>query len=86
MGIVEAVAGEISDMLENDSDDVIVKTIIELAHNLGLRVIAEGVENRATLDRLGVLGCDMVQGHFTGVPMPGIEFLELLHNNYPKSA
>lgn len=76
----------ISDMLENDSDDVIVKTIIELAHNLGLRVIAEGVENKATLDRLGVLGCDMVQGHYTGVPMPGIEFLELLHNNYPKSA
>lgn len=76
----------ITDMLENDNDAVIVKTIIELAHNLGLRVIAEGVENEATLDRLNVLGCDMVQGYFTGEPVPGNKFLELLQNSLSKSA
>ena len=76
----------IADMLDNDNDAVIVKTIIELAHNLGLSVIAEGVENKATLDKLNLLGCDLVQGHFTGAPVPENKFLELLQNSLPKSA
>jgi EAL domain-containing protein (putative c-di-GMP-specific phosphodiesterase class I) len=40
-----------------------VRSTLELAHNLGLSVVAEGVENDATLDRLRAMGCDMVQGY-----------------------
>ncbi|MFN3749760.1 MAG: putative bifunctional diguanylate cyclase/phosphodiesterase [Thiobacillus sp.] len=58
------------DMEINDNDAVIVRSIIDLAHNLGLQVIAEGVENRDTWDTLEVLGCDTSQGYLMGRPMP----------------
>ena len=65
-------------MLENPSDEAIVRSTIELAHNLGLRAIAEGVENEATLDRLRELGCDQAQGYFIARPMPKDRLLEWL--------
>lgn len=48
----------------------IVRSTIELAHNLGLEVIAEGVEDQITLDALKALGCDEAQGYHIGRPMP----------------
>jgi EAL domain-containing protein (putative c-di-GMP-specific phosphodiesterase class I) len=57
-------------MLDNKDDAVIVHSTIELAHNLGLRVIGEGVENEATLARLSSLGCDSVQGYHICRPLP----------------
>jgi EAL domain-containing protein (putative c-di-GMP-specific phosphodiesterase class I) len=65
-------------MLKNSSDEAIVRSTIELAHNLGLRAIAEGVEDAATLDRLRVLGCDLAQGFYMGLPMPLAELSEWL--------
>ena len=59
----------VSDMEENDNDAVIVRSIIDLAHNLGLKVTAEGVENQETWNTLCVLGCDQSQGYFMGRPM-----------------
>jgi len=56
-------------MIKNENDSVIVKSTIDLAHNLGLKVIAEGVETEEVLDALRVLGCDMVQGYFVEKPM-----------------
>jgi EAL domain-containing protein (putative c-di-GMP-specific phosphodiesterase class I) len=56
-------------MLKNSSDEAIVRSTIELAHNLGLRAIAEGVEDQGTLDRLRALGCDLAQGFYMGPPM-----------------
>jgi EAL domain-containing protein (putative c-di-GMP-specific phosphodiesterase class I) len=50
---------------------VIVKSIIDLAHNLNLKVIAEGVETLETLELLRRLGCDLVQGYYIGRPMAG---------------
>ncbi|OLE18408.1 MAG: hypothetical protein AUG50_06330 [Betaproteobacteria bacterium 13_1_20CM_3_63_8] len=50
-------------MATDAGDALIVRSTIELAHNLGLSVVAEGVENDATLDRLRAMGCDMVQGY-----------------------
>src|SRR6185437_6437365 len=50
-------------MAHNSDDAVIVRSTIDLAHNLGLTVVAEGVEDEATLDRLRALGCDRVQGY-----------------------
>jgi diguanylate cyclase (GGDEF)-like protein len=56
----------ISPMLHDDSDFVIVRSTINLGHDLGLKVIAEGVEDEPTLVRLAALGCDLAQGfHFS---------------------
>ena len=50
-------------------DDVLVRSIIELAHNLGLSVVAEGVESPAQVERLRELECDAAQGFHLGRPM-----------------
>ena len=60
----------VMEMEENENDAVIVKSTIDLAHNLGLRVTAEGVETRGAWDTLSMLGCDQSQGYFMGRPMP----------------
>ena len=51
------------------SDAIIVASTIELGHNLGLRIVAEGVEDGETLAWLSDLGCDMAQGYHVGRPM-----------------
>jgi EAL domain-containing protein (putative c-di-GMP-specific phosphodiesterase class I) len=57
--------------MDRDADDaVIVRSTIDLAHNLGLTVVAEGVENRATWDRLADLKCDAAQGYYLSRPVP----------------
>jgi diguanylate cyclase (GGDEF)-like protein len=53
-----------------EGDDTIVRSTIELAHNLGLKVVAEGVESVAVRDRLSELGCDAAQGFFIAEPGP----------------
>jgi EAL domain-containing protein (putative c-di-GMP-specific phosphodiesterase class I) len=50
-------------------DDTIVRSVIDLGHNLGLHVVAEGVEDVPTMDRLQELGCDSAQGFHFGAPM-----------------
>ena len=50
---------------------VIVKSIIDLAHNLNLKVVSEGVETLEVLELLRRLGCDLVQGYYVGRPMEG---------------
>ena len=56
-------------MLKDEQDEIIVNSTVHLAHNLGLKVVAEGVESEALLDRLQALGCDQAQGYFIGRPM-----------------
>jgi EAL domain-containing protein (putative c-di-GMP-specific phosphodiesterase class I) len=63
----------VSTMLSSRDSEVIVKTIINMAHNLGMRAIAEGVENMATLERLIDMGCDIAQGFLIARPMPADE-------------
>ena len=62
-----------ADLLTDSRTDAIVSSTIELAHRLGLRVVAEGVEQLATLRRLEVLGCDESQGHLHSRPVPASE-------------
>jgi diguanylate cyclase (GGDEF)-like protein len=64
----------VADMLRNKDSATIVRSTIELAHNLDLAVIAEGVEDQGTFDRLGELGCDMAQGYCIGKPIPAEQF------------
>jgi diguanylate cyclase (GGDEF)-like protein len=62
--------------IEHDEDDrAIVRSVISLAHDLGLTVVAEGVETRACWDWLAAHGCDEAQGYLMGRPMP-VEDLE----------
>jgi diguanylate cyclase (GGDEF)-like protein len=61
-------------MLHSESDLIIVRSTINLGYDLGLRITAEGVENRATLERLALLGCDLAQGFHVGPPMAAAGF------------
>ncbi|NMG74381.1 putative bifunctional diguanylate cyclase/phosphodiesterase [Aromatoleum diolicum] len=61
-------------MLANAGSAIIVRSTVELGHNLGLGVVAEGVESEAVWDRLQTLGCDTAQGHFVGRPIPTAQF------------
>jgi len=57
-------------MLHDTRDENIVRSIIDLAHHLDLRVVAEGVEDAATLQRLTEMGCDVAQGYYLSPPLP----------------
>ncbi|MBV9472221.1 MAG: bifunctional diguanylate cyclase/phosphodiesterase, partial [Solirubrobacterales bacterium] len=59
----------VSPMLQDESDLIIVRSTINLGHDLGLTIIAEGVEDRETLERLAALGCDLAQGYHLSKPM-----------------
>jgi len=73
----------ITEVATNDSDMTIVKTMIELSHGLGKRVLAEGVENRDQLDVLRNLGCDAVQGFFIDKPLPEEKLVTYLAKKRP---
>ena len=60
----------VADLLLEDSDEVIVKATIDLGHNLGLSVVAEGVESEHVATRLRELGCDIAQGYGICRPLP----------------
>lgn len=57
-------------MLHDDDDDAIVRSVVDLARNLGLSSVAEGVEDEQTYIALQRLGCDAAQGFFIAAPMP----------------
>jgi len=71
----------IRQILVSPNDAVMVRTIIDMAHNLGLQVIAEGVEEENQTRLLEKLGCDIVQGFLFGRPMPEQHFLRLFDQN-----
>ncbi len=60
----------VAEMTTDHRDADIVRSIVELGHNLGLATVAEGIEDQATWDRLSDLGCDVGQGYFVSRPLP----------------
>jgi len=66
----------VMNMQEDDDDAKIVRSTIDLAHNLGLTVVAEGVENAVILAQLRALACDEVQGYHLSRPMPEQDLLD----------
>jgi EAL domain-containing protein (putative c-di-GMP-specific phosphodiesterase class I) len=68
----------VADITRDPHDEAIVNTIVALAHGLGMRVVAEGVETREQLALLRRLQCDEVQGYLLGRPMPAEQLLSLL--------
>jgi EAL domain-containing protein (putative c-di-GMP-specific phosphodiesterase class I) len=79
----------VQNMSSDENDFVIVQSTIDLAHNLGLEVIAEGVENEKTWTQLRQLGCDVGQGFWRGRPIRGedipyaLQMIELPMENVP---
>lgn len=68
----------VMNIYSDDNDAVIVRSTIDLAHNLGLKVIAEGVETQDIWDILEILRCDYLQGFFMCKPIPAAELEEWL--------
>jgi len=70
----------VMNMLTDNDDLSIVKTTIEMAHNLDLSVVAEGVEDNKTKDLLAELGCDMAQGYLISLPLSSKECIKFIEN------
>jgi diguanylate cyclase (GGDEF)-like protein len=67
--------------MERDADDAkIVRSTIDLGHNMGLKVVAEGIESLVVWDLLAKMGCDQGQGYFMSKPMPSDQLPEWLGN------
>ncbi len=71
----------VMEMTEDNDDDVIVLATIELAHNLGLKIVAEGVHDKQTWNRLKILNCDLAQGHYISKPLSAHAFSAWLMNS-----
>ncbi len=67
-------------MDQDENDAVIVRATIDLAHNLGLKVVAEGVESTDVWDLLEMLGCDIAQGYFIRRPLDSAELTEWIRS------
>jgi diguanylate cyclase (GGDEF)-like protein/PAS domain S-box-containing protein len=61
----------VMEMTQFNTDSMIVRSVINIAHNLGLKVVAEGVENQLIWEMLNSLNCDTAQGYFISRPIPG---------------
>ncbi len=68
----------VANVLLDEQDEVIVRSTIDLGHNLGLEVVAEGVENSEVLERLRLFGCDVAQGFGISRPLARDHFLSWL--------
>ena len=66
------------DMAEDENNAIIVRSIVDLSHNIGRRVVAEGVQDPDALLVLQVLGCDLAQGYFISPPCDATELLDWL--------
>lgn len=70
----------VTDMTREENDAVIVRSTIDLAHNMGLKVVAEGVQDAATLKMLEEWGCDVAQGFFFSPPLSAGELMAWLQD------
>jgi len=68
----------VRDVSVNADDAIITTAIIGMAHSLGIKVVAEGVETAEQLAFLRERGCDVMQGYYFSKPLPAAEFAELL--------
>lgn len=76
----------VMDLLTDDDDRAITRAIIDMGHALGLRIIAEGVEQQAQAELLGRLGCDEIQGYLLSKPLPPAALLAWLHQRQSLTA
>jgi len=75
----------VMNMAVDENDAVIVRSTIELGHNLGLEVVAEGVESEEIWRELARLGCDLAQGYYLSRPMQAEALASWLAGIHPLS-
>lgn len=71
----------VTSLCENRNDLIMVRSTIKMAHELGLEVVAEGVEDAQTMQLLSSMNCDYIQGYFIGKPMPFSELCKIAHSD-----
>ncbi|MDP2904156.1 MAG: bifunctional diguanylate cyclase/phosphodiesterase [Methylovulum sp.] len=71
----------VCDIINSENDAVIVKATINLAHNLGLQVTAEGVETKEIMEKLSEYGCDIAQGYYLNKPLSVKDFDEWMRSS-----
>lgn len=71
------------ELVFNEDDEMIVRLIVDLAHNLGLKVVAEGVQNQKTYDKLKFLGADEAQGYYISPPVSAKKISRLMKKINP---
>lgn len=76
----------ITNLLEDKDDRIIVRSTINLAHSLGMEVVAEGVEDQETCKMLKAMGCEYAQGYYFGRPMPMSELIDVLQQSSTNEA
>src|SRR6202044_2707628 len=81
VGVLKIDKSFVQDLLTDPDARAIVASVIILGHNLGMEVVAEGVEDGQTLRHLSVLGCDLVQGYYLSKPLPPRELTSWLRTN-----
>lgn len=74
----------ILDMTEDNEDSMIVRATVDLAHNLGLKVVAEGVVSYKSWSLLSALGCDMAQGYYISRPLTAEQITRWLKETGPR--
>ena len=72
-------------MAQNQEDETIVRSTIDLGHNMGLSVVAEGVESKEVMQRLRELGCDLVQGYYLSKALEPVELRAWIAAHAPSS-
>jgi diguanylate cyclase len=73
----------VAQMTSDSRDAVIVHSTVDLGRNLGLRVVAEGVEDQTTWQELDALGCDAIQGYYISRPVPPEDLITWLQHRLP---
>ena len=68
-------------MASDKKDESIVKAAVDLAHTLGLKIVAEGVEDEKTLDKLAEMDCDFAQGYYMAKPMPCDDLMDWMQDS-----
>ena len=68
----------VDNILRREEDQRIVKAMIELGHNLGMKIVVEGIENREMMEMIASFGSDYMQGYYFGKPQPAYEFQEMI--------
>jgi EAL domain-containing protein (putative c-di-GMP-specific phosphodiesterase class I) len=72
----------VRDMATDHSNYVLVESTVDLGHNLGLTVVAEGVEDDSTAEALRDLGCDIAQGYHFARPLTATDFTDYLTSHH----